>query len=88
MNHKITRLKNYVSDKASFLKTFELLDEEDLEKFLPESKPLTGKIVLLIELGFLVSAALDALETLLFRFIPMYLYRIITTFRWFLCYKM
>ncbi|MEI6746296.1 MAG: hypothetical protein WCL34_10060 [Methylococcaceae bacterium] len=31
MNHKITRLKNYVSDKASFLKTFEFLDEEDLE---------------------------------------------------------
>ena len=44
MNHKITRLKNYVSDKASFLKTFELLDEEDLEKFLPESKPQSERV--------------------------------------------
>lgn len=44
MNHKITRLKNYVSDKASFLKTFELLDEEDLEKFLPESKAPSARV--------------------------------------------
>jgi energy-coupling factor transporter ATP-binding protein EcfA2 len=39
MNHKITRLKNYVSDKALFLTTFEFADEEDLESFLLESKP-------------------------------------------------
>lgn len=38
MNHKITRLKNYVSEKATFLKTFEFLDEEDLSHFLLESK--------------------------------------------------
>ena len=37
MNHKITRLKNYVSDKALFLKTFEFVDEEDLKHFLLES---------------------------------------------------
>lgn len=44
MNHKITRLKNYVSDKASFLKTFEFLDEEDLEHFLLESKPQSERV--------------------------------------------
>jgi len=44
MNHKITRLKNYVSDKASFLKTFEFLDEEDLEHFLLESKPQAERV--------------------------------------------
>jgi len=38
MNHKITRLKNYVADKALFLKTFEFVDEEDLEHFLLETK--------------------------------------------------
>lgn len=38
MNHKIKRFKDYVFTKASFLKTFEFLDEEDLEIFLPESK--------------------------------------------------
>ncbi len=44
MNHKITRLKNYVSDKALFLKTFEFVDEEDLEHFLLESKPNSDRI--------------------------------------------
>jgi hypothetical protein len=44
MNHKITRLKNYVSDKASFLKTFEFLDEEDLEHFLLEAKPQSERV--------------------------------------------
>lgn len=39
MNRKMKRLKNYISDKASFLKTFEFLDEEDLEHFLLEPKP-------------------------------------------------
>ena len=38
MNHKILRLKKYVSDKALFLKTFEFLDQEDLDNFLVESK--------------------------------------------------
>ncbi|WP_058119133.1 McrB family protein [Photobacterium kishitanii] len=38
MNKKIERLKNYVSEKALFLKTFEFIDEEDLDKFLLESK--------------------------------------------------
>jgi hypothetical protein len=44
MNHKITRLKKYVSDKALFLKTFEFLDEEDLEHFLLESKPQSERV--------------------------------------------
>jgi hypothetical protein len=44
MNHKMKRLKNYVSDKASFLKTFEFLDEEDLEHFLLESKPQSERV--------------------------------------------
>ncbi|WP_180168255.1 McrB family protein [Acinetobacter sp. YH01003] len=39
MNNKIKRLKSYVADKALFLKTFEFVDEEDLELFLLESKP-------------------------------------------------
>jgi energy-coupling factor transporter ATP-binding protein EcfA2 len=44
MNHKIKRLKKYVSSKASFLKTFEFLDEEDLEHFLLESKPQSERV--------------------------------------------
>ncbi len=36
MNNKIDRLKNYVSDKAQFLKTFDFIDEEDLSSFLLE----------------------------------------------------
>lgn len=44
MNHKMTRLKNYVSEKASFLKTFEFLDEEDLSHFLLESKSQSVKV--------------------------------------------
>ena len=39
MNNKVKRLKSYVADKAQFLKTFEFVDEEDLELFLLESKP-------------------------------------------------
>ncbi|ENV43439.1 McrB family protein [Acinetobacter schindleri] len=38
MNNKIQRLKSYVADKAQFLKTFEFVDEDDLELFLVESK--------------------------------------------------
>jgi energy-coupling factor transporter ATP-binding protein EcfA2 len=44
MNHKITRLKNYISDKALFLKTFEFVDEEDLEHFLLESKSQAERV--------------------------------------------
>jgi energy-coupling factor transporter ATP-binding protein EcfA2 len=44
MNHKITRLRNYVSEKALFLKTFEFVDEEDLEYFLLESKPQSERV--------------------------------------------
>lgn len=44
MNQKITRLKNYVSDKALFLKTFEFVDEEDIEHFLLESKSQSESI--------------------------------------------
>ncbi|MDV2440563.1 AAA family ATPase [Acinetobacter gerneri] len=39
MNNKIQRLKSYVADKAQFLKTFEFVDEDDIELFLLESKP-------------------------------------------------
>ncbi|WP_314283275.1 AAA family ATPase [Haemophilus sputorum] len=38
MNNKINRLKNYISEKAMFLKTFEFIDEEDLNLFLTDSK--------------------------------------------------
>lgn len=44
MNKKIKRLKHYVSDKALFLKTFEFVDEEDLEDFLLESKPQSERV--------------------------------------------
>lgn len=44
MNHKITRLKEYVSDKALFLKTFEFVDEEDLENFFFESKAKSQRV--------------------------------------------
>jgi hypothetical protein len=44
MNNKIKRLKSYVADKAQFLKTFEFVDEEDLELFLLESKPQVENI--------------------------------------------
>ena len=38
MNKKIERLKSYVSEKALFLKTFEFVDEEDLDLFLLKPK--------------------------------------------------
>lgn len=38
MNNKIKRLKNYVADKADFLKTFEFVDEDDMDLFLLESR--------------------------------------------------
>lgn len=44
MSTKIQRLKEYVSDKALFLKTFEFIDEDDLEQFLFESKSQTDDI--------------------------------------------
>jgi len=44
MNHRITRLKSYVSEKALFLKTFEFVDEEDLEHFLLESKTESNRV--------------------------------------------
>lgn len=34
MNKKMERLKNYMEDKALFLKTFEFIEEEDLNDFL------------------------------------------------------
>jgi len=39
MNNKIDRLKNYVADKAQFLKTFDFIDEDDLNGFLLQSQP-------------------------------------------------
>ncbi len=44
MNKKIERLKNYVTEKANFLETFEFIDKEDLDAFLLVSKPNTGKL--------------------------------------------
>ncbi|MCG7643725.1 MULTISPECIES: hypothetical protein [unclassified Alteromonas] len=44
MNQKIKRLKSYVSDKAKFLKTFEFIDEDDLENFLLESNATGAQI--------------------------------------------
>lgn len=44
MNTKIKRLKSYVSEKALFLKTFEFVDEEDLENFLFESRSQTERV--------------------------------------------
>ena len=44
MNNKVKRLKSYVADKAQFLKTFEFVDEEDLELFLLESKPESQRV--------------------------------------------
>lgn len=38
MNAKLERLKRYVSEKAEFLKTFEFVDDEDLDNFLLTSK--------------------------------------------------
>ncbi|MFZ7155933.1 McrB family protein, partial [Avibacterium avium] len=39
MNNKIKRLKSYIEDKAAFLKTFEFIDEEDLDFYLKETQP-------------------------------------------------
>ena len=44
MNNKIKRLKSYVADKALFLKTFEFVDEDDLDLFLLESKSQSQSI--------------------------------------------
>ncbi|NDW20383.1 McrB family protein [Alteromonas hispanica] len=44
MNQKIKRLKSYVSDKAQFLKTFEFIDEDDLENFLLESNAIGSQV--------------------------------------------
>lgn len=44
MNVKIERLKSYVSEKATFLKTFEFIDEEDLDGFLGKSKRLPESV--------------------------------------------
>ncbi|MDK2762389.1 MAG: AAA family ATPase [Alteromonas macleodii] len=44
MNNKVKRLKAYVSEKASFLKTFEFIDEEDLDSFLLEARPSETKV--------------------------------------------
>ena len=44
MNVKIERLKSYVSEKALFLETFELVDKEDLESFLLVSKSQSEKV--------------------------------------------
>lgn len=46
MSQKIDKLKNYISDKASFLKDFEFIDEEDFDSFIlnvaPESANKEG----------------------------------------------
>jgi energy-coupling factor transporter ATP-binding protein EcfA2 len=46
MSQKINKLKNYISDKASFLKDFEFIDEEDFDSFIlnvaPESATQEG----------------------------------------------
>lgn len=34
MSQKIDKLKNYISDKAQFLKDFEFIDEEDFDSFI------------------------------------------------------
>ena len=39
MNQKISKLKNYISDKASFLKDFEFIDEEDFDSFILNMAP-------------------------------------------------
>lgn len=44
MNNKIKRLKSYVAEKALFLKTFEFVDEDDMELFLLESKPQSKRV--------------------------------------------
>ena len=44
MNIKIERLKTYVSDKALFLRTFEFVDEEDIDQFLLKSKPQSKRV--------------------------------------------
>lgn len=44
MNNKIQRLKSYVADKAQFLKTFEFVDEDDIDLFLHQSKPLIERV--------------------------------------------
>ncbi|WP_173912897.1 McrB family protein [Acinetobacter sp. Marseille-Q1618] len=44
MNNKIQRLKSYVADKAQFLKTFEFVDEDDINLFLHQSKPLIERV--------------------------------------------
>lgn len=44
MNNKIKRLKEYVADKALFLKTFEFIDEEVLELFIQESQPSSVQV--------------------------------------------
>lgn len=44
MNNKIQRLKSYVADKAHFLKTFEFVDEDDIDLFLNQSKPLIERV--------------------------------------------
>ena len=44
MKQKIKRLKSYVSDKAQFLKTFEFIDEDDLENFLLESNATGSQV--------------------------------------------
>ena len=44
MNNKIKRLKSYVADKAQFLKTFEFVDEDDINLFLHQSKPLIERV--------------------------------------------
>lgn len=44
MNNKIKQLKEYVADKALFLKTFEFIDEEVLELFIQENKPSDNQV--------------------------------------------
>ncbi|MFZ7165810.1 McrB family protein, partial [Avibacterium avium] len=38
MNNKIKRLKSYIEDKATFLRTFEFIDEEDLDSYVKETQ--------------------------------------------------
>lgn len=44
MNKKMGRLKEYMEEKAQFLKTFEFIDEDDIDSFLSKSKPISNRV--------------------------------------------
>lgn len=53
MSLKIERLKNYIREKASFLSTFEFIDDEDFEAFIdqPAKRDSAGMVSFAEELG-------------------------------------